>query len=131
MRILFVLFVLFTACSPKISPDKKWNGKKWVLVELKGVPVQTSDTDRDAHIIFDASKKSFFGTGGCNRINGAYHLTTKGKLTFINPASTKMACDDLAFETLFLETLKSVNAWSTDDTFFYLKKDKEVLMKLK
>ncbi len=131
MRVLVILILLVYGCSPKISPDQQWDGKKWALLELKGVPVQTSGTDMDAHLVLNATKKSFFGTGGCNRITGGYEIDKKGRLVFKDPASTKMACDDLAFENLFLETLQSVNGYSTDDQFLYLKRGKEVVMKLK
>jgi hypothetical protein len=45
-------------CSPKLSPDYNWQNKKWVLVELKEVPVQLSGSRRDAFITFSPDEKN-------------------------------------------------------------------------
>jgi hypothetical protein len=52
MKYLFILIITVAAfkCSPKLSPDAAGGIKQWVLVEMKGVPVQQSGGRRDAHI---------------------------------------------------------------------------------
>ena len=44
MKYLFILIIAVAAfkCSPKLSPDAGWGHQQWVLVEMKGVPVQQS-----------------------------------------------------------------------------------------
>ena len=61
MKYLFFVVVIVTAfkCSPKLSPDSGWGHQEWVVVEMKGVPVQQSGGRRDAHISFDVTLKSF------------------------------------------------------------------------
>ena len=79
MNYLFFLFFAVAAfrCSPKLSPDAGWGHQQWVLVEMKGVPVQQSGGRRDAQITFDAPAKRFSGNGGCNQINGNYNVDKK------------------------------------------------------
>ncbi len=76
MKYLVVSLIAISAycCSPKLSPDAGWGNQNWVVVELKGVPVQQSGGRRDAHITFDIAQKRFAGNGGCNQINGSYTL---------------------------------------------------------
>jgi heat shock protein HslJ len=73
ISILLITFIGFQ-CSPKLSPDYGWDNQRWVLVELKGVPVQQSESRRDAYINFEVAEKRFTGNGGCNQINGSYTL---------------------------------------------------------
>src|SRR5687768_6213513 len=68
MKYILILFfaIIGFECSPKLAPDALWGRQNWVLVELKGVPVQQSGGRRDAHIVFDVAQKKFSGNGGCN-----------------------------------------------------------------
>jgi heat shock protein HslJ len=129
-KVALPLILLVIACGQKLSPDHGWKEKKWVLTELKGIPVQLSGTEKDAHLILTPGDKKFSGSGGCNRITGTYTLGKKNELHFVNPASTRMACPDLAFETKFLEVLQEVDHFGTDGEFLLLKKGKETIMKL-
>ncbi len=106
--IYLLFFVLLAACSSKSFPDSTWEGKQWTLVELRGVPVQTSGTGDDANIRFETRTKSISGTGGCNRIYGDYVIEKKNVLRFGEIISTERACQNSPFENTFLETLKSV-----------------------
>ena len=119
------------ACSPKLQTDADWKDKKWVLMELRNVPVQTSGTDKDAHIQFSATDKKFSGSGGCNRMNGDYTLGKKGRLSLSEPALTRMACPDIAFESSFVQTLKEIDRYTVLDNKLHLMKGNEVLMKLR
>ena len=90
MKYVFLIFIVITAfnCSPKLSPDSGWGSQQWVVVEMKGVPVQQSGSRRDAHISFDIATKRFSGNGGCNQINGNYTLDKK-EIKFTEVLSTK------------------------------------------
>lgn len=127
---VFVSGVLF-ACSPKLSPDNNWKDKRWILTELKGVPVQLSGTNRDAHLFFSPSDKRYTGSGGCNRINGSYEIDKRNKISFGDAAATRMTCPDISFENTFLSTLKEVNSYEMHDKTMVLKKGNEIVMKLK
>jgi heat shock protein HslJ len=133
MRVFFLFMlsvILLQACSPRIAPDQYWSGKRWILVELKEVPVQLSDSRRDAYLEFNDGEKRFAGNGGCNHISGNYTLDGK-ELSFGEVISTKMACPDLAFETTFLETLKDVDRFEMEDDDLVLKDGRRVVMKFR
>ncbi len=126
-----ILFVgitgLFTACSPKIAPDQYWSEKRWVLTELKGVPVQLSGGRKDAFLEFRWTEKRFSGNGGCNSINGTYTLERK-EIHFGEVMSTKMSCPDIAFETTFLETLRNVDRYEMENDRLILRDGRKQIM---
>lgn len=118
------------SCSPKLSPDSYWGEQRWVLVELKEVPVQQSGTRRDAFIEFSPSEKRFAGNGGCNQISGNYTLEKKSQIRFGEVISTKMSCSDIAFENTFLSTLGKVDHFKVDGNTLLLKDGNDIVMKL-
>ena len=122
-------FLVFTSCSPKLSPDYNWGNQRWVLTELKGVPVQLSGTRRDAYIEFAPGEKQFTGNGGCNRITGSYTLEKKDHLQLGQISSTKMSCADIAFENTFLSVLGDVDRYEKDGNSLLLKKNGDILLK--
>ena len=132
MKYLFVLFIAVIAfeCSPKLSPDAGWAHQQWVLVEMKGVPVQQSGGRRDAHITFDVAAKKFSGNGGCNQINGNYNVDKK-EIRFTEVVSTKMTCNDIEFENTFLTTLNTIDRYELSGTDLLLKKNKETRLVLR
>ena len=132
MKYLFILLVAIISfeCSPKLSPDAGWGRQNWVLVELKGVPVQQSGGRRDAHIFFDGTQKRFSGNGGCNQINGNYTLD-KNEIKFTDIIATKMACNDIEFENTFLSTLGGVDRYEVKGEDMLLKNRRETLVVLR
>lgn len=132
--ILFLFIVsscVLFACSPKLSPDNNWEDKRWVLAELKGVPVQLSGTNRDAHLFFSPSDKRYTGSGGCNRINGSYEISKRNKIRFGDAVATRMTCPDIRFENTFLSALKEVDSYELYNKTMLLKDGNEIVMKLK
>src|SRR5215212_4050081 len=115
MKYLFILSIAIAAfnCSPKLSPDYGWGHQKWVVVEMKGVPVQQSGGRRDAHISFEIAEKKFTGNGGCNQINGNYSID-KRAIRFTEVLSTKMSCNDIEFENAFLSTLSRIDHYEVN-----------------
>ena len=131
MKNLFILslVVVFVSCSPKLSPDAGWARQRWVVTEMKGIPVQLSGGRRDAFIRFETDEKRFTGNGGCNQINGGYAVDKK-EIRFGEVVSTKMSCEDIAFEGTFLDLLRKVDRFEQKGNDLLLKKKKEVLLVL-
>jgi len=130
MKYLFIVFTLVACldCTPKLSPDSNWVGRRWVLTEMKGVPVQLSGGRRDAYINFEAAEKRFTGNGGCNQVSGNYSLDKKN-IHFGEVISTKMSCEDIQFENTFLSTLNSIDHYEQRGDDLLLKKKKDVLLR--
>jgi heat shock protein HslJ len=131
MRNLCILcmVVISVNCSPKLSPDAAWARQRWVVTEMKGIPVQLSGGRRDAFIRFENDEKRFTGNGGCNQINGSYALNKKN-IKFGQVVSTKMNCEDIAFESTFLDLLNKVDKFEQKGNDLHLKRKKEVLLVL-
>ena len=131
MKNLFVLFLVVVCvnCSPKLSPDVGWARQRWVVTEMKGIPVQQSGGRRDAFIRFETDEKRFTGNGGCNQINGGYAVDNK-EIRFGEVVSTKMSCEDIAFEGTFLDLLSKVDRFEQKGNDLFLKRKKEVLLVL-
>ncbi|MEO5946155.1 MAG: META domain-containing protein [Chitinophagaceae bacterium] len=132
MKYLFVLIIsiIFFQCSPKLSPDASWGNQRWIVTEMKGVPVQQSESRRDAYINFDVANKKFSGNGGCNQINGNYTIDNR-TINFGEIISTKMSCIDIEFENVFLTTLSSVDHFEISGDDMLLKRKKETVLKLR
>ncbi len=127
---LAVIVIMTFKCSPKLSPDSGWGHQEWVVVEMKGVPVQQSGGRRDAQISFDVATKRFSGNGGCNQINGNYSVDKK-MIKFTEVLSTKMSCNDIEFENAFLSTLSTIDHYEVRENDLLLKKDKETRLVLR
>lgn len=132
MKYLFLLTLAFVAfnCSPRLSPDAGWGNQRWVLAEMKGVPVQQSGSRRDAFIRFDVNEKRFTGNGGCNQINGNYTID-KNDIRFAEVISTKMSCSDIEFENTFLSILNTIDRYEVNGNDLRLKRKRETLLVLR
>lgn len=127
--ILLIAFIGFQ-CSPKLSPDAGWGNQRWVLVELKGVPVQQSESRRDAYMSFEVADRRFSGNGGCNQINGNYTLD-KNTIHFLDVISTKMSCNDIEFENVFISTLSSIDHYEVRGNDLLLKRKQVIMLVLR
>ena len=124
---LAIIMVSIAACSAKLSADRGWANQRWVLVEMKGVPVQQSGGRNDAFIRFEPLDKTFNGNAGCNQMSGKYILDGK-ELEFRDVITTKMACTDIDFETTFLSVLGSIEKYEMNGTDIRLKRNRETLL---
>jgi heat shock protein HslJ len=131
MKYFFILSLIIVGlgCSPKLSPDAGWGRQRWVVTEMKGIPVQLSGGRRDAFIDFRIDEKRFSGNGGCNQISGNYTLD-KNEIQFTEIISTKMSCEDIAFENIFLDLLKRVDRYEQKGNDLILKRKREVVLVL-
>ena len=131
MKYFLGLFIIAfgISCTPKLSPDATWARQRWVVTELKGVPVQQSGGRKDAFLNFNVSEKRFTGNGGCNQINGVYTVD-KREIHFSEVIATKMSCEDIAFENTFLDLLQKVDRFEQQDDRLVLKRKRETLLVL-
>jgi len=83
----------------------------WVLKELNGKKISKEDfTNEFPMIEIYANTNKFSGFAGCNQMNGSLFFE-KGKLRFINIATTKMMCNNMNKETEFIKTLQSTTTY--------------------
>lgn len=102
---------------------------KWILTELNGQPLGTGNRDT-AHLLFFPGQVSrVSGSGGCNRLNGTFELSTDHKIKFSPLATTRMACAGNT-ESQFLTALGQTNNWSIINNQLLLNNGKILVAKL-
>ncbi len=81
---------------------------EWTIYKVDG---KTLTGDERPYITFDAENSRFYGSNGCNTINGDYRLggTT---LSFSNVISTMRACADAPFEYAINRALDKVSGYA-------------------
>jgi len=92
----------------------------WVLEELNGKKISSEDFSKEFPMLeIYASTNKFSGFAGCNRMNGSLFFE-KGKLRFINIATTKMMCENSNKEGEFLTALQSTTTYSIGENRLFL-----------
>ncbi|MGH7495972.1 MAG: META domain-containing protein [bacterium] len=88
----------------------------WKLVDLEGKPAIASEGTREAHLQLSPGEKRAAGSSGCNRITGAYELSS-GSLRFSKMAGTRMMCPGelMQQETAFTKALEATAGWKIAD----------------
>ncbi len=90
--------------------DKILNGE-WTIAEVNGAKV-TGEENRP-YINFSVAEKRFYGSNGCNILNGDF--VVKGTdLTFENVISTQKACHEAPFEYEINYTIGQVKSYMID-----------------
>ncbi len=135
MRILFFLFIVLAACKPSnkigelvgVPKERPLEKTYWVLTELDGKPIVTSNESKKLHLLLDPESKKASGFSGCNQFTGRYTLQGK-KLSMINLASTRMFCQEtMEIETRMLQVLQEVDEFQvTEHELFLIKGDKKL-----
>lgn len=96
------------------TPDQPLEGVAWRLTQLDGQPVTVSGQDQRAPFLqFDTQNRRVSGSGGCNRLTGAYQ-SGPGTLRVGPVASTRMACLDQGTgerETRFFAALEATRGY--------------------
>lgn len=104
------LEMLLVACG-KATAETPLRGTYWKLVRLGDSEVAAPGKRREAHLVFAADELRVAGSGGCNRITGAFELDGH-RLHFGRMAATMMACPDaMDLEQQFLRALEGVQGY--------------------
>jgi heat shock protein HslJ len=97
----------------QVSPATPgFGGTAWRLTHLGDKPVTSVNAKAAPTLLFDVKTSRFSGSGGCNRISGAYKHQGKA-LTFGAVVATKMACPGgiMNVEAEFTKALEQVRTW--------------------
>lgn len=108
----------------KNKTDPQLEGKRWVLIELRGKSFEKSEDMKEAFLMFEMETSTFSGNTSCNNIFGSYELKEGNKLSFGKAGATMMACPDMEAEKIFLDVLMQVDNYSILDGFLSLNKSK-------
>lgn len=110
---------LLAACGSGISLDEPIEGPVWRLEQLGGEPIASSgDPQRDPQVQFDRRNGRVSGSGGCNRVSGAFERNGSS-LKMSQLAATRAACTDPARganEAQFFAALQSTTSYRLQGT---------------
>lgn len=96
--------------------DPAIEGRKWMLVELHGKPV---DSTSNAFFSLDPNESRASGNTSCNSFSGSYAIKNGQRISFAgNMVMTLRACMDMSIEKGFIEVLEIADNYSVgnDDT---------------
>ena len=75
-----------------VTINSRLLGGKWLLTEINGKAVKTTEGRKEPFLAFKAEDGSFYGNGGCNGFGGKVLQNTDFKIEFGDAIQTMMAC---------------------------------------
>jgi heat shock protein HslJ len=108
----------------KNKTDPRLEGKKWILIELRGKPYEKNEGRKEGSIEFDMETGMFAGNNTCNNYFGQYELLDGDRIKFGQAGSTLMACPDRETEVAFMDVLKIADNYTIMDGVLSLNKAK-------
>jgi len=97
----------------KYDFDKEIREKYWKLFELYGKPiVPGKNQTKEAHFILKNMDLRISGHGGCNAFGGTYELQDGNRIHFSQMISTQMFCEDVDYESGFLNVLQNTDNYT-------------------
>lgn len=129
--ILLAVLVLFltnctlpkqTNASKEFPSQKSLQGTYWKLNSLLGNKILGADSSsfRQAYIIFAKDGRAS-GNAGCNSFGGTYTTSDSSIIKFGPLISTKMFCEGVKYENLFLEILGKTDNFLIENDTLYLR----------
>lgn len=123
--LIAVIAVLFSCkTNQQTVMDSSLESTKWILVEMMGKPVHTSQEGKNIYLIVNKGENTITGYSGCNGFGGNYELTAGNRIAFSKMIGTMMACDDIGLETEFLKLMQTVDNYTVTDNRLQLNKAK-------
>lgn len=92
----------------KLPSDFSLNGE-WTIFSVKGNKVTSEERP---YVFIDLQAKRFYGSNGCNYVNGDLKLQGQGHLQLTNLATTQRLCQDAQFEHLINLAFDGVRTYS-------------------
>ncbi len=115
-----ILLLAFISTSQLINAQTKQDDKnklagKWVILSVNGT---TANNEDEIYLTFDNKKKRFYGSTGCNTINGTFSSSSKA-LSFNNVATTQRHCKSELDVANALKGIKNYTI-SSDGSYYTL-----------
>lgn len=124
--LLVVTLLLLSSCKTKhnqqSTTESPLKGTKWILVEMMGKPITTSQDGKNIYVYLDTKENRINGNSGCNGFGGNYELTDGNRIAFSKMMGTMMACADMETETQFLKLMQTVDNYNLNGNSLQLNK---------
>lgn len=108
---------------------------EWVITAIGSKALQTEENI--PYITFVPSEGRFYGSNGCNVLNGDYLLTPAGVLSFSNVLSTMKYCADVPYEQEINQIVSEAKTLGTkfenigNESYLYIMYDGKVALTLR
>ncbi len=99
----------------------------WIIESFNDKNMQ--NITKNSQIVIDEDLKRFGGKASCNSIGGELQVSGNA-IKFVNVFSTKMMCEEMAQEQLFLQNLNLANTYKIVGAELFLYKNQQLLMTL-
>ncbi len=118
--LIAILLIFTSSCACKKHTSKSENKSEstvnnlnglydiWGLKEMNG---KALDSKREIVLELNTSEMTFMGNAHCNTISGKIESEAEGGLFFKNTIATRMACQELNQEQLYVGLLESVSSY--------------------
>jgi heat shock protein HslJ/uncharacterized lipoprotein NlpE involved in copper resistance len=94
----------------KVVPEL--DGRTWILISAGGTEISEENFPSGAPwILFDSESSRISGFAGCNRLTGTFTAGENNSLALGPIATTKMACNAIQGERMFLNLLNSTGSY--------------------
>lgn len=101
--------------------DDQITERYWKLMSLNGNVITVTETQpREAHFMLKNQDNKVNGHTGCNAMNGSYETGPDRKLEFKGVISTRMACQDVPYESEFNQMLSNVRNYRLEGDILIL-----------
>lgn len=126
IKLLFIFtIIVFTSCKDK-DETRTINGN-WEVVSM----MDQSNFGQTPNFVINLSALKISGFSGCNQFFGSLKIE-ENNLAFHQMGGTRMMCEDLTSENLFITTIPKVKAFAfKNNNLQFLSESDEVLMVLK
>jgi heat shock protein HslJ len=118
--------VVATSSEQAPNPAHLPLSSQWILESFSSEEANKS-ISKSSYINIEENLKRFTGNGGCNNIGGEI-ITSTDKIKFDRVMSTKMFCENMAQENLFLENLSRTNKYKIVGGELFLFEGENLLM---
>lgn len=103
------------------------SGLHWELIELGGTKIDNnSETLRTPELHFISEENRISGNAGCNQYSGMYEIKSENGISFVEIASTKMACNQMEIENKFFNALERADNYTLNHDTLSLKQSEQV-----
>ena len=123
--LLVITIILFASCKD-IDETRTIDGN-WEVISI----MDQSNFEQIPNFKINLNGLKISGFSGCNKFFGSLKIE-ENNLTFHQMGGTRMMCEDLTSENLFITTIPKVRAFAfKNDNLQFLSKSDDVLMTLK
>lgn len=104
--------LLLGACASSKKASIQDIAGEWIIENVNGTAVTTSEMQDTAFLGFDVATGSLYGNAGCNSILGSFNPQSDPEVLVLeNTGSTRMMCPDMTTEDMVLPALSEVKAY--------------------